>query len=114
MTDVNDFVIAHGSRMLGIAEVALFTVGLVLTRKTRDSSGREALWHRRPLGIGVICVAASLLIHFPPMPNAFDWLTFKRLGVGSAMLGAGYAFILFAIYRFFGGPVRANGESENR
>ncbi len=102
MTDVNDFVLAHGSRMIGIAEIALFTVALIWTRKIRDSSGREAFWHRRPLAAGVLCIAFSLLVQFPP--NAFDWLTFKDLGVASAMLGAGYAFILFAVYRFFKHP----------
>jgi hypothetical protein len=106
MIEVSDFVLAHGTRMIGIAEIALFTIGLVLTRKIRDSSGREAFWHRRPLAAGVLCIAFSLLVQFRPA-DAFDWLTFKRLGIGSALLGAGYAFILFAVYRLF---VRGDGD----
>jgi hypothetical protein len=99
---VNDFVIAHGSRMLGIAEVALFTVLLIWRRPPPDPSALKPFMGARLVGVGVICVAASLLVQFPP--NAFDWLTFKVIGAGTGILGAGYSLILFAAYPFFKHP----------
>jgi hypothetical protein len=105
MSEANDFIIAHGTRLLGIAET-VFLAALLVWKSGRDYSVRKALFS------AAICFSVALGTEFLTLPRAahpvslIGILTFKFIRVMSVLVAAGYALMVFAMYRYFGDLLR--------